>query len=587
MNAERSPEPQILAPKKPPRAYRRRYYRVLVFFARAFAHFFWHDVVLARPILRSFRSDPIQRWRRVARRYRALAVRWGGVLIKLGQYLSTRVDVLPVEVTRELSGLQDEVPPEDFADIRAQVEAELGEPLQEIFTTFMDRPLGAASFAQVHEAQLPDGRPVVVKVLRPGIEEVVETDLMVIGRAFGWLEWWPAVRRRVDVGWLRDEFSTTTRRELDLLSEGRHAERFAENFAGDDGVHVPEIYWQHSSRKVLTEENVGYIKVGDLEGMRAAGIDPGEVAKKLYRVYMEQIFSHHFVHADPHPGNIFVRPTSRQANLADEVMARAEEAAAAVGVVDEAPPPPFQILFVDFGMVAEIPPRLRAALRKLLIGIGARDAGQVIQSLRDAGSLLPGADLPQLEEALDQLFDRFWGVDLADMNRMVLSDASALWKEFGQLLLETPIQVQVDLMFTTRALELLSGISQGLDKDFNPWSEAVPFAERLAVEAAKDWRVQATELARQLRLLAKLPGEVSRTATLAQRGRLVVRSAMAPDMRRQMQRLERSVDHLGRAVTSTGLVIAGAMLYPEDPRLAAGAAGLGVLIHLWGRLPKL
>lgn len=559
-----------------------RYWRMLLFFARAFASFFVYDLVCDRPGLRFLRPEPVARWRRHARRYRTLAVTWGGVWIKLGQYLSTRVDILPLTVVRELRGLQDEVPAASFEAIRLAVEQEFRRPLDRIFATFMEQPLGAASFAQVHEAQLPDGRPVVVKVLRPGIEETVEVDLRALGRALSWLRLWPAVSRRVDLAWLEQEFGETTRRELDLRAEAEHARRFAANFLADPGIHIPDVYREFSTRRVLSEENVGYIKITDLARLRAAGIDPRDVASRVYRAYMEMIFVHNFVHADPHPGNLFVRPLEEAPSLAAEMASRAAELAASAVAgepVRRSAGAPFQLLFVDFGMVAEIPPRLRAALRKFLIGLGSRDAAQVIQSLRDAGSLMPGADLAQLEEALEAVFDRFWGVDLGRLNKMVWNDAAALWREFGQLLQETPIQVQVDLMFVGRALELLSGITSELDREFNPWHEAVPFAQTLAAETSSDLKLQLLEGLRQLRLLAKLPSELSRVAGMAQRGRLTVRSAMAPDLRRQMARLEKQADRLNTSVLAAALLVAGGVIYGGQPNFGLGLmAGAFVLV---------
>jgi len=287
---------------------RRRYRRVLGFFGRAFLRILWSDLVLKLPALRVLRSAPIPRWTAIARRYRALAVDLGGVLIKLGQYLSTRVDIFPIEVTRELSGLQDEVPAHHLAAITLQIEEEFGRPLDEIFVEFSAEALGAASLAQAHAARLLDGRPVVVKVLRPGIEVLVETDLKAIGRAIHWLKWWGFVRRRIDLDWVEKEFSTTTRRELDLRLEAANVERFAEMFRHDPEVRVPKVFWEVTAQRTLTEENVAGIKMGDLEEMRRQGVETAAVARKLYQLYMEQIFTHHFVHADPHPGNLFVHP---------------------------------------------------------------------------------------------------------------------------------------------------------------------------------------------------------------------------------------------------------------------------------------
>ena len=568
----------------PFRQHRRRYVMVVWFFFRAFLRILIFDFALNRPFLRLFRGRPVDRWVEIARRYRAMAARYGGVLIKLGQYLSTRVDILPTAVTRELSGLQDEVPEESFEDIRDEVERELGGPIQEIFSSFMEAPLGAASFAQAHEAQLKDGRPVVVKVLRPGIEALVEVDLRAVHHLLTWLSFWSFIRRRVDLKWVEEEFATTTRRELDLRQEGGFAERFAKNFADRADVHIPEVYWDYTSQRVLTEENVAYIKITDFEQLKANGIDPREVAKKLYRIYMQQIFVHNFVHADPHPGNLFVRPIDRDPSLVEEVKAKAGQAAENLGVEDrlpfEAPGTPFQILFIDFGMVAEIPPRLRAALRKYMMGMGNRDAALVIQALRDSGSLLPGADMAQLEEALEAVFDRFWGLDMSDISRVGLQEAGNLWSEFGRLLQETPIQVQVDLIFTGRAVELLTGITKALDDAFNPWAEATPFAQKLALEELTDWRIQSRDFVRQARAATRLPSQLHQTLGMMQRGRLTTRSSLAPDARNRLESIEKALLRLGNMVAGSALLVAGMMLIDSAPEVATGVLTTGALVFL-------
>lgn len=546
-----------------PKIDRRRFRRIRRFFFFAFLAIFWHDYILKFPVLRLLRSEPIPRWVKIAMRYRLLAVEMGGVLIKLGQYLSTRVDLLPRQVTQTLAGLQDEVPAADWPAVKAQIEDDFGCPLTDLFIEIDPKPLGAASLAQVHGARLPDGQDVVVKVLRPNIEVLVETDLEAVAQAVQWLKAWRFVRRRVDLDWVIEEFGKTTRNELDLVSEGNNVERFREFFAEDDEVYLPKIYWDTTARRTLTEENVAFIKVADLDALRDAGIAPTAVARQLYRSYMRQIFVHHQVHADPHPGNIFIKPLPP----------------------DDGETTPFQVVFIDFGMVAEIPLRLRNSLRRFIIGLATRDAAEVVQAFRDGGYLLPGADLMQLEEAVEAIFDRFWGVSVGRLNDLVLSEAAPLWQEFGQLLLETPVQLQVDLMFTGRAVELLSGLSTSLDEDFNPWQEVVPFAEALAADAVDDrgWKGKAVEVGEEFIQLAKLPGNVARVTQLARRGRLTVRTAPAPESRRQLQRLERGIDNIAWSVMCGAAWIGSAVLYGHSPWLAATVATLSLAVFLLTR----
>jgi predicted unusual protein kinase regulating ubiquinone biosynthesis (AarF/ABC1/UbiB family) len=560
----------------------RRYRKLRRFVTRVFLQVFWWDVVLNVPGLRRFRRSPLPRYQRLARRYRTLAGEMGGVLIKLGQFLSTRVDILPPEITGELAGLQDEVPPERFADIVRQIEADFGRPLHAVFAAFSPEPVGAASLAQVHPATLPSGEEVVVKVLRPGIDVLVETDLAAVRLATRLLRFSKTIRRRVDLGRLGAEITSTTRAELDLEAEGRNAERFAANFAGDDRVYLPKVYWEWSAHRTLTLENVGWLKMGDLEALDRAGIQRPEVARVLYRVYLKQIFEHRFVHADPHPGNLFVRP-----------LPVGDEPPFAPGAV---PPPlpagearPFQIVFVDFGMVAVIPDRLRGALREYVIGLGTRDAARLVHSYVAAGVLLPGADLRRLEEVHEELFARFWGVSIGSLQATAFSEAEFFFREYRDLLYELPFQLQVDLLFTSRAVGLLAGLSTQLDPNFDPWAETIPFAERLAAEELRrDWRGLLREGAGQLQTLLALPRRFDAVLSRAERGTLVVQSALSPEDRKMVRRLERAIHRLSWTLLAAGLVVAGVKVHDDALGTPWGwlLMALGVLAFLWGALTK-
>jgi len=559
-----------------------RYRKVRRFVTRVFIHVIWWDVVLNVPGLRRLRRPPLERYQGIARRYRGLAAGMGGVLIKLGQFLSTRVDILPPEITRELSGLQDEVPPERFEDVVRQIEEDFGRPLPQVFPWIESDPLGAASLAQVHRARLPDGQEVVVKVLRPGIGVVVETDLAAVRLAFRLLRFSKTIRRRVNLQRLGAEITETTRAELDLQAEGKNAERFAENLAGDSRVYLPKVYWTWSTGRTLTLENVGWLKIGDLAALDAAGIKRPDVARILYRIYLRQIFEHSFVHADPHPGNLFIRPLPLEGELPF-----------APGAPVPSPPEgterPFQIVFVDFGMVAVIPERLRAALREYAIGLGTRDAARIVQSYVAAGMLLPGADLRRLEEVHEELFERFWGVRLGSLRDAAFSEAEYFFRQYRDILYELPFQMQVELLFASRAVGLLAGLSTHLDPEFDPWAETLPFAERLAAEELRrDWRGLLREGLAQFQVLTTLPRRVDSVFAKAERGTLSFQATLAPDSRKVIQRLERSIHRLAWMVTSAALLIAGAMLHVDAPgepygRWLALAAGM---VFLWGVLSK-
>lgn len=557
----------------------KRYRRVRSFFFRILLQTLWWDIILNRPVLRCFRTPPMSRWQDITRRFRFLAVEMGGVLIKLGQFLSIRVDILPKEITQELSGLQDEVPAESPEDIIAQIEADFGAPISRIFDSFSPVPLGAASLAQAHRVRLRTGEKAVVKVLRPGIRAIVETDLAAIGLAFRWLKLWNEIRRRVDADWLAKEFTRITRRELDFENEGRNAEVLLQNFAGDSRIHIPKIHWEYCRASTLTLEDVSHIRIGDPAALDAAGISRAQVADCLYRLYMRQVFETHFVHADPHPGNLFVRP------LPSSEEKEAGTAAFAPGdPVPYSPNRPFQIVFIDFGMMTAIPERLREALREYAIGLGTRDAARMVQSYVKAGTLLPGADLRRLEEAHEALFRRLWGVKVSQLKNRALEEASGFLQEYRDIIREAPFQFQADMLFVLRAIGILSGMAANLDPDFDVWSKTIPFARRYAKEAMhKDSEERLGELLMLARSLYSLPAQMSDVLHCARQGKLEFRAGLGRDARRMLGELRHSLDRLGKMVLSGTLCISASLLYAlrPDDRAWMILTVLAVLVFLW------
>jgi predicted unusual protein kinase regulating ubiquinone biosynthesis (AarF/ABC1/UbiB family) len=546
-----------------------RYFRLAFFFARVFLSFIGWDLVLQRvPGFRTYvHTNRQARWKSHAQRFRRYAIEYGGVLIKLGQFLSIRVDILPEGMTKELRGLQDAVPAEALADVQAVIAAEFKRPVGEVFAWFKPEPEAAASLAQVHKARLVTGEEVVVKVQRPHIEQLVETDLAALRLAASWLKLYPPASRRVDLDRLYNEFSRTTRLELDFVQEGRNADRFAADFADDPSVYIADVFWEVTTRRVLTLENVASIKIDDLPAMQAAGISRAEVARKLYDTYLEQLFVHSFVHADPHPGNLFVHPLDPPA---------------------DAPAPasrPFQLIFVDFGMVAIVPEALRTAMRDVAIAIGTRDAHRLVQAYFDTGVMLPGADRQRLDELHEVLFARLGGMRMGQLTDGAMQQIPFVLREYRDLLFEMPFQFPTDVLFAMRAVAILSGMATTLDPNFDPWAATLPFAERLASDQlSREWRGVLEEVGELVRLTLRLPSRMERFLTRAERGELVQQVALAPDTARALRRLERSVDRLTWGLVAIGLLGAGVLL-----RVSEGPAGLntGLLIaaavaFVWG-----
>jgi predicted unusual protein kinase regulating ubiquinone biosynthesis (AarF/ABC1/UbiB family) len=547
---------------QPPRL-RGRYFRILYFFAGVILRFILWELVLARLGFRKWtRRTRAERFRREAIRFRALAIHMGGVMIKVGQFLSSRLDVLPPEVTDELSNLQDEVPAEPYAAIKALAEKELGASLTDKFEWFDESPLAAASLGQVHRARLraedeADGfRNVVVKVQRPFIDLIVEVDLSALKRVGNWLMRYRPIREHSDVPALLREFSATVLEEIDYKHEAENAEKFFNNFKDDEDVHVPRVVKGLSALRVLTLEDVFAIKITDYDAIVAAGIKRGDVANKLLDAYLKQIFEDGFVHADPHPGNLFVTPIGDGTDS----------------------PRKWKLTFVDFGMTARVPNNVRDALREMLIGVGTKDSARVVKSYQQLGMLLPGADLKLIEQAEAQVFDRFWGMSMSELRNTSPDEIRKFAHQYRDLIFSMPFQVPNDLIMLARTVAILSGMCTGLDPDFNLWNQLAPYARKLieseATKGLSDWL---EELGSLLQNLIALPSQASRVLTQAESGGLLVQS---PQLSRDVHTLTRSVDRLTSGLIFLGLLWGGVSLYNAGSTLYGEAMLGGALLTL-------
>jgi predicted unusual protein kinase regulating ubiquinone biosynthesis (AarF/ABC1/UbiB family) len=545
---------------------RARYRYIMSFFARAVAGFIYWEIVLPRLGLRSLtRRTRSNRYRQLAARFRIMAIRMGGVMIKVGQFLSSRLDVLPEEITDELSGLQDEVPAERFDAIRKLAEAELGAPLESVFEHFDPDPLAAASLGQVHRArllleaaQLEGYRDVVVKIQRPFIEQLVDVDFLALHRVAGWLMHYQPIRKRVDVPALVRELEATVRQEIDYLAEADHAETFRQNFARRKRVHVPRVVHRLTTKRVLTLENVYAIKITDYEAITAAGIDRGTVAKVLLETYLKQIFEDGFFHADPHPGNLFVTP----------ITATPETKAS------------WRLTFVDFGMVGSVPENLSEGLRDLLVGVGTRNASRVVQSFQVLNVLLPGADLKLLEQAEVQMFDRFWGMSMTELRNVDHREMAQFAMQFRELMYEMPFQLPHNLLLLGRTVAILSGMCTGLDPDFNLWNQLVPYARKLITdEGVSNWDIWLDEIGELVKKLIALPAQTGRLLTRIERGELTVNT---PLVNRQIYHLESAVNRLTGSLMFASFLFSGVLLFQSgDHQLAYIFWGLSGVTFLW------
>lgn len=548
-----------------------RYLRILTFFFGMLLSMLWWDIVLPGIGLRRLsRHNRKQRFRKIAVNFRVKAIQMGGVMIKVGQFLSARLDVLPREFTDELAGLQDEVQPEKFSDIRRVLEDELKTTIGEKFEYFDETPIAAASIGQVHCARLriePGAEElplVVVKIQRPNIVQIVETDvraLRVVGR---WLMLYRPISRSANIPALIEEFTRTLYEEMDYVNEGKNAEKFATNFKDQDDVRVPAVYWNYTTRRVLTLEDVRNIKITDYAAIDRAGIDRVEVAERLFRTYLKQIFEDRFFHADPHPGNLFIFPAVKN---------------------EEGESTDWKLVFVDFGMAGQVTDNLFEGLRELIIGVGTRDSSRIIQAFQKMDVLLPGANIELLERATGRMFERFWGKTAPELMKMHREEAQKFMDEFSDLIYEMPFQIPENLILLGRTLGILSGMCTGLNPDFNLWTSIAPYASKLiGGESGESWQFWLKEVGNFVTTLANLPRQMQTVLDRIEHGELVVQT---PGLNREVIKLERLMHWMVAAIFFATFFLAGMQFYFHGDHLFAGgllaAAFIVIFLVLFGR----
>ncbi|GEP25862.1 ABC transporter [Cryobacterium levicorallinum] len=524
---------------------RARYRRILRFASWYLAITWWFELFLPRiGLVKIAERTRSKRMQRFAKGFHVLAADLGGLMIKVGQFMSSRLDVLPPEITKELEGLQDEVAPVLFAAIRAAVEAELGMPLERAFTSVDETPVAAASLGQAHRARLTaldaadtglDG--VIIKVQRPGIDEIIDVDLAALRKVGGWLSHVKLVSNRVDMPALVEEFAQTSLEEIDYLHEASSSERFAAAFPDDDRVGVPGVVWERTTRKVLTLEDVTAIKITDVDALIKAGIDPAEVAPVFAEVMFDQMFTRGFFHADPHPGNIFVTPD-----------ADSERG--------------WQLTFIDFGMMGEVPTSTRTGLRKMLIAAASRDGRGLVNAMNDVGVLLPSAETTELERAMTTLFARFGGMGFAELREVDPREFREFAVQFGDVVRSLPFQLPENFLLIIRAMSLTSGVASALNPAFNLWDSVEPYAAQLLRDESgnfvQDIAKQATET---VGIAVRLPKRLDGLITRIEDGSVAVAS---PGLEKRVARLERTLRQAVSALLFGALLIAGVLLRADD-----------------------
>ena len=364
----------------------------------------------------------------------------GPTFIKIGQSLGTRADLLPLPFVKALGELQDDVPkfPNEIAF--ARIEKDLGRKINEVYEEFDVEPIAAASLGQVYRAKLFTGEEVAVKVQRPNLQSIIKGDIEIMRKIAKFAERFPSLSENADWAGMLREFDETIHEEMDYSAEGRNAERFSDNFKEWTNIHVPKIYWNATTEKVLTMEFIHGDKVTELDKLRARNVSPEKVNRLLIRTYLKQLLEDGFFHADPHPGNLLVMPDGRLA-------------------------------FFDFGMVGRITPQLQAKMIDAFLHVVAKDAAGIAQDLIDLDFLKPGADETKIREVVIKMFALHLDLKLKDVKFKELT------YDLADVMYDYPFRLPSNFTYIMRALMTLEGIGIITDPEFNFFETAKPYAK--------------------------------------------------------------------------------------------------------------
>ena len=453
--------------------------------------------------------------------------------------MSARIDLLPKAYTQTLSRLQDEVPPADFAAIRAQLIEELGAPPETLFHSFNEVPLASASFGQVHEAVLKepfDGHTtdVAIKIQYPNIQSIVETDLKAIHWVTRILQ---KILTHIHFDILFREFSRMVHRELNYITEAKNTQRFREKCLEDSRIVVPNVVWQYTTQRVLTQTRLYGIKINRLDLITQAGISPQAVAQLLVESYMKQIMIYRFFHGDPHPGNLFVQPWEEGVDTTHSNTSRRKTGK-------------FKLVFVDFGLMQEIDQKTDRGIQNIILGIIHRDIPKIARSLIELG-FITRAKGYDIESVVQFFMDRYRDISPRAFHKITLSDIGEDLKTLFTLY--PALQVPNLFILAGRAVGMLNGLCSQLDPDINIIELAQPYAKQFSTTGrATEWLSKGKEI---LRAFLSLPESLQSFIDLAHQGGV--------ETHMRSESLERALVNLYKLAYRTvlGLTFAGAFFY--------------------------
>jgi Predicted unusual protein kinase len=493
----------------------------------------------------------------IGERVRLVLEELGPTFIKLGQIASTRPDLLPEEIISELEKLQDRVPPFSFDEVREIVQSELGGEIEKIFRHFDHAPLAAASIGQVHQAVLHSGEKVAIKIQRPHISNVIETDLEILQDLAVLAEHRLKWAAKYQVRDMIEEFSKALRAELDYTIEARNADKFSKQSANEQAVYIPKVFWEYSTKRVLTMEYVEGIKLNEIEKLKTNGYHLDHITEILSKEIFRQIFIDGFFHADPHPGNVIIK----QGGI---------------------------IAFIDFGMTGRLTSDMKHHFSSLVISLMRQSTDGVMKAILRMGIVPEDIDLKQLRADIEDLREKYYGVPL---HQVSIGEAV---NDLFRAAFKHSIKIPSDLTLLGKTLLTVEGVVEKLNPDFRIIDVAEPFGRRLAKErlhpkyiAENAWK----HVTDYTELLMDFPAYVAEIASLMKRGRLR-HEITIPELDLFLKKLDRisnrlsfSIVLLAFSIIMVGIIIGSSMgrqstLLWKIPAIEIGF-GVATLMFLW------
>ena len=485
----------------------------------------------------------------------------GPTFVKLGQILSTRPDIIPREYIKELEKLQDEVPPYSYDLVEQMVQKELGANVADLFQSFNEKPFAAASLGQAHKAILKENKvKVVVKVQRPDMEKIIETDLDILFQLARLTEKYIPESRLYDPVGVAEEFAKTIRMELDYGTEGRNAERFRKNFEEEKTIYIPKVYWELSSKRILTMEYIDGIKINHLKELEEAGYDRKKLAENGAKSFMKQMLIDGFFHADPHPGNILV--------MENEIIG-----------------------FMDFGMTGKIDEETKEKYVNLLIAVLERNSNKILTEILNLGfTSQETIDTRSLKTDIADLLDQYYDKTLKEIK------LGEFITHLVQISIKYHIKMPAELALLGKSLLTIEGIGLALDPDFNLTEIAKPYVKDIILERKSPQHLLlklSNDLSEFYNLMFLIPKQLSKTLKKMEEG-IFKLELQHRGLENLINALDKATNRLSYSLILVAIIIGSSLIMQTEkgPQfmgfpvigvigfLISGILGLGLVIMI-------